>query len=665
MLNMDTKRKIDSLRSILVGKVPDPKAQVEQITFAWVYKYMSDMDRVSEEMGGNPQFFNNGYQKFAWHKLFDHQLSGYEQVELYAEAIAQMQNNKHIPPLFQAIFKDAVLPYRSPDTLRLFLKEVNDFSFEDTESLGDAYEYLLSILGSQGDAGQFRTPRHIIDFIVECVEPKKGEKILDPACGTAGFLISAFKYIRKSHDGKDNKTGEESSTETPLTPDEKRQLIDHFVGYDISPDMIRMSKVNMYLHGFADPNIYEYDTLSSEDRWDEQFDVMLANPPFMTPKGGIKPHKRFSVQANRAEILFVDYIMEHLRPNGRAGIIVPEGVIFQSATAYKELRRLLIEDGLFAVVSLPSGVFNPYSGVKTSILLFDNALSKKTKNILFVKISNDGFELGAQRRESAGNELPSAIEAIKGYKKYLQETLDIEDVPSIPEVDTNPICHLVPRKKIASNGDYNLAGDRYKKIDNFESKKWTQVKLGEISSLVRGVTYSKNDEVESGGHEVLRANNISLDGELILKDIKLISSRINLKETQRLSKNDIFICLASGSKDHIGKVAYIDSDTNYYFGGFMGVVRISEELAIPKYVFYLLRSQKFNQYLRHAISGSNINNINSTILSNFSIPLPPLEIQLDIVDQIESKQQAISHAKAVIQNLERERENILVNHLEI
>jgi len=159
--------------------------------------------------------------------------------------------------------------------------------------------------------------------------------------------------------------------------------MDHFVGYDISPDMVRLSKVNLYLHGFPNPTIFEYDTLSSEEKWDESFDVMLANPPFMSPSGGIRPHKRFSVQANRSEVLFVDYILEHLRPNGRAGIIVPEGIIFKSATAYKALRKLLIEDGLLAVVSLPAGVFNPYAGVKTSILLFDNGLAKKTKNILF------------------------------------------------------------------------------------------------------------------------------------------------------------------------------------------------------------------------------------------------------------------------------------------
>jgi len=153
-----------------------------------------------------------------------------------------------------------------------------------------------------------------------------------------------------------------------LTSTERKKLTKNIVGYDISPEMVRLSLVNLYLHGFAEPNIYEYDTLSSLEYWDDNFDCLLANPPFMTPRGGIKPHNRFPIQSKRSEVLFVDYIVEHLTPNGKAGIIVPEGIIFQSGNAYKQLRKMLVEDGLWAVVSLPQGVFNPYSGVKTSIL---------------------------------------------------------------------------------------------------------------------------------------------------------------------------------------------------------------------------------------------------------------------------------------------------------
>src|SRR3989338_8343678 len=369
---------------------------------------MDDMDKEAIELGGKARFFTKGFEKYAWTKLLDQKLGGHERLELYGEAVAKMSQNPHIPQLFRDIFKDAFLPYRSPETLTLFLKEINGFTYDHSEDLGNAFEYLLSILGSQGDAGQFRTPRHIIDFIVSIVDPKKGETILDPACGTAGFLISAYKHILKSNKNK------------PLTPDEKKRLMANLAGYDISPDMVKLSLVNMYLHGFPSPNIHEYDTLSSEERWDERFDVMLANPPFMTPTGGIRPHKRFMVQANRSEVLFVDYIMEHLNSKGRAGIIVPEGVIGTADNAYKQMRKLLLEDGLYAVVSLPSGVFNPYSGVRTYVLFFDNQLAKQSKEILFIKVLNDGFDLGVQRRPIDKNDLPRAVEVLKAHQDAIR-----------------------------------------------------------------------------------------------------------------------------------------------------------------------------------------------------------------------------------------------------
>ncbi len=195
MLDSETKRRIDSARDILVGKVPDPKSQVEQITIALIYKFMDDMDRQSIEMGGKASFFKGEFKKYGWGNIFDPRLGGVEMLNLYGEAITRMSQNANLPELFRNIFKNAYLPYRDPETLKLFLKTINDFIYDHSEKLGDAFEYLLSVLGSQGDAGQFRTPRHIIDFMVQVVDPKKNETVLDPACGTAGFLISAYKHI--------------------------------------------------------------------------------------------------------------------------------------------------------------------------------------------------------------------------------------------------------------------------------------------------------------------------------------------------------------------------------------------------------------------------------------------------------------------------------------
>src|SRR5690606_3293867 len=161
-----------------------------------------------------------------------------------------------------------------------------------------------------------------------------------------------------------------------LTPDERNKLAANIHGYDISPDMVRLSLVNLYLHGFTNPHVDEYDTLTSEDKWNEHADVILANPPFMSPTGGIKPHKRFSIQASRSEELFVDYIDEHLGPYGRAGIIVPQGVIFQSGTAYQALREQRVQDTRVAVAALPAGVFQHRSGDKTPILNLDKRLDE-------------------------------------------------------------------------------------------------------------------------------------------------------------------------------------------------------------------------------------------------------------------------------------------------
>jgi type I restriction enzyme M protein len=620
MLNQETKRKIDSARQILVGKVPDPKQQVDQITNALIYKFMDDMDKENEGVDLRAQFFVDEWKKYSWTKLLDNKLSGQERLDLYTQAIANMSKNPHIPQLFRDIFKGAFLPYNDPRTLSLFLKEINEFNYEHSEDLGNAFEYLLSVLGSQGEAGQFRTPRHIIDFIVEAVDPKKNETILDPACGTAGFLISAYKHILKTN------------KEKPLAPDEKKKIMSNFTGYDISPDMVKLALVNMYLHSFPDPKIYDYDTLTDESRWGETFDVILANPPFMTPKGGIVPHKRFSIQANRAEVLFVDYIISHLNLKGRAGIIVPEGIIFQTANAYKSLRKNLVEDGLFAVISLPSGVFQPYSGVKTSILLFDNEVAKKVDNLLFVKIANDGFDLGAQRREINKNDLPVALEIIKKYRETLSNKNFTEAEKEMAQV--------VAKEKIAESGDYNLTGERYREIETFANQKWPMVELGEVCEIEKGTSITKarishgDVPVVAGGQQPAYYHNQSnREGETITVSASgAYAGFVNFFEIPIFASD----CTTIKSKD--------------------------ENRVLTKYIFRYLKAKQKHIYKLQ--KGMGQPHVYGKDLAKIKIPLPPLSVQKEIVEKIEVKQKAIDAAKEVIRNLERERERILVKALE-
>jgi type I restriction enzyme M protein len=590
MLDTLTKKRIDDCRDILVGKLPDPKAQIEQITIGLIYKFMDDMDKEAIELGSIAKFFSGDFEKYSWDSLFDTKVTATEMLGLYSESIISMDKNPNIPELFRNIFKNAYLPYRDPETLKLFLKTIGEFEYTHSEKLGDAFEYLLSVMGSQGDAGQFRTPRHIIDFLVACVDPGKTDTILDPACGTAGFLISAFKHIQAK-----NQIG--------LTPDERKKLIQNFVGYDISPDMVRLSLVNLYLHGFSDPHIWEYDTLSSEDRWNENFDVVLANPPFMSPKGGIRPHKKFTISSSRSEVLFVDYIAEHLNPRGRAGIIIPEGVLFQSGKAFKDLRKMLIEDYLYAVVSLPAGVFNPYSAVKTSILLMDKEQAKKTNEVLFVKIDNDGFSLGAQRNPIKGGQIEEALQAVVNFKESKLKGVDFE---------SSQMYHAVAKSEIVSNEEYNLSGEKYITAKEYTGK-YELVKLVDICDKLFAGGDAPQERSKTKTEEFtipIYSNGV---GEKSLYGFSNIS---------RVEEDAVTISAR-------GTIGY----ARVRKAPFLPIVRLI--VAIPNknkvdlyYLKLLLESLDIYR------TGNSIPQLTVPMIRDEKIPLPPLSIQEEIVAEI-------------------------------
>ncbi len=633
MLDTDTKRRIDTARDILVGKVPDPKSQVEQITIALIYKFMDDMDAESEEMGGDRKFFTGEFARYGWQQLMHSGLGGHETLALYAEGIDKMPKNPGIPALFRDIFKNAYLPYRDPETLRAFLKIIDEFSYDHSERLGDAFEYLLSVLGSQGDAGQFRTPRHIIDFMVEVLKPQKNETILDPACGTAGFLISAYKYILRSNvDAKGKST---------LTPDDRAGLARNFKGYDISPDMVRLSLVNLYLHGFTDPHIYEYDTLTQEDRWNELADVILANPPFMSPKGGIKPHKRFSIDAKRSEVLFVDYMAEHLTANGRAGIIVPEGIIFQSQTAYKALRKMLVDEALVAVVSLPAGCFNPYSGVKTSILILDKSIAKQSDSIAFFKVENDGFGLGAQRRAIENDDLPQVKIEIEAYLQALRDGAS-------PDLLVFSTGHVVPKEKIGANGEYGLSGDRYR-ADIAEDHIFPLVSLGDERMFrVESGGTPKSEVQEYWGGEIPWATLVDLPPADFISQITATKRTITEKglresSAKMIPANSIIV----STRATIGRIAInrVPIATNQ---GFKNVVIEDDARAVPEYVALVLT--KLVPTMQAWATGGTFAEISKSKFCELQIPLPPLDVQKEIVAEIEGCQKVINGARAVLEH---------------
>lgn len=631
MLDTDTKRRIDTARDILVGKVPDPKSQVEQITIALIYKFMDDMDAKAEELGGERSFFTGDYARYGWAKLMHPGIGGHEMLGLYGEGIAKMPENPGIPVLFRDIFKNAYLPYRDPETLKAFLKIIDEFSYDHSERLGDAFEYLLSVLGSQGDAGQFRTPRHIIDFMVAVIAPQKHERILDPACGTAGFLISAYKHILRSNTDADG-----NST---LTPDERARLAKNITGYDISPDMVRLSLVNLYLHGFSDPHIYEYDSLTSEERWNEFADVILANPPFMSPKGGIKPHKRFSIQAKRSEVLFVDYMAEHLTATGRAAIIVPEGIIFQSQTAYKELRKLLVEQALVAVVSLPAGCFNPYSGVKTSILILNKAVARQRDSIAFFKIENDGFGLGAQRRAIEKNDLPQVQAALRAY-------MNMDGQDGLDGLGAGSSMLVVPKAKLAANGDYNLSGERYREGVK-QTNIYPLVKLKDICLVNPRKSQLVNLKSDSIVSFVPMANLKEHSITFQVSEEKYFSDV--LASYTYFEENDILLAKVTPCFEN-GKAGIARGLTNGVgFGSSEFYVLRCSDLVLPEWIYFCIMHPIFRDAAVVQMTGTGgLQRVPRDYVENFQIPLPPLEVQKEIVAEIEGYQKVINGARAVI-----------------
>ena len=605
MLDSDTRRKIDTLRDILVGKIPNPQTQVEQITTGLIYKFMDDMDQESIEMGGEGSFFVGDYEKYAWKNLLDPKLSGVDKVNLYSQAIEGMYLNPSAPQLFRDIFKNAFLPFKDPSTLNMFLKEINEFNYSHSEKLGDAFEYLISIMGSQGDAGQFRTPRHIIDFIVEIIDPQKNETILDPACGTAGFLISSYKHILKTN--TDKKLGDQLSAE------DKKKVGENVTGYDISPEMIRLSLVNMYLHGFSTPKIDEYDTLSSEDKWNEYFDVILANPPFFSPKGGIQPHKRFGVESKKAEVLFTSYILEHLKPNGRAGIIIPEGIIFQDGRAYKELRKQLIENGLIGVISLPAGVFQPYSGVKTSILILNKKLSKEKDSIFFAEVKNDGFDLGAKRQPIKENDLPTIIECLLlGHEskniRYSKKS-DLLDDPTFNLTDKR-------KRELQIQTDFEM------------------VKVGELADIQSGYAFKSKQFNESEGMPLIRIRDIKTN-----KTKTLYSGEFS--DEYLVNNGDLLVGMDGEFNAVIwqGGKALLNQRV---------CKLVSSKKILSHYLFRII--QKMLKEIEEDTFAVTVKHISVKQIKNIQIPLPPLEVQQEIVDELEEYQKIVDGCKQVVEN---------------
>lgn len=635
MLDIKTKNSIDRARNILVGKIPSPSSQVEQITIAMLYKFMDDMDLESVNLGGKPTFFADKYEQYSWHEIMSKTVSAQDRYNRYTKALEEFYTHPSLPQTFKDVFKNATVPFKEAEILTMFLKEIDSgLSYDDSEQLGDAYEYLLSVLGSQGDLGQFRTPRHIIDFIVELVDPKKDELILDPACGTAGFLISAYKHIIR-----------ENTDKTPgdkLNFDEKMEILKHITGYDIEPSMVRIAEMNMFLHGASDPDIFEYDTLTNDDKWDEKFNVILANPPFMTPKGGIKPHNKFGVKANRSEILFVDYIQSHLRVNGRAGVIVPDGVVSKKDKSYQIVRKELLDNSLYAVISLPAGVFYPYSPVSTFILLLDKQIAKESSEIIFADLSYDGFALNKNRKPIKKNEIPEFITLLKEIKDG-------------KEVNDNRIFKV--SKEVIAENNYDLKLNNYKnkthkakeirkpneitkEIEELEQKNINLRK--QLNKLFTAMDKKMNSQewetkplretcefYNGKAHEKV----IDENGEYILINAKFISTKgTTIKRTNAnlfpLIPGDVTMVMSDVPNGKaLARTFLIEEENKYTLN--QRICALRSKSYNPKFLSIVLNRHK---YLLDFDDGNSQTNLRKDDILDCEVILPPIEIQNEYVE---------------------------------
>ena len=378
--------------------------------------------------------------------------------------------------------------------------------------------------------------------------------------------------------------------------------------------------------------------------------MILANPPFMSPKGGIRPHNRFSVKSKRSEVLFVDYMAEHLTPAGRAGIIVPEGIIFQSQKAHTALRKMLVEEYLVAVVSLPGGVFNPYSGVKTSILILDKNLARRARHIAFFKVEADGYDLGAQRRAADRNDLPQVQADLGAYLNRLQSGESPEDFALVTGL-------IVEKDKVAAGGDYNLSGDRYRATRDY-GHTFPLVNIGDTTLFrVESGGTPKSTVADYWNGSVAWATLVDLPPDDLITEIQTTQRTISaagLKKSSAtlLPEHSVVV----STRATIGRIGInrIPLATNQ---GFKNIVIEDHGKVLPEYV--ALAITKLVPTMESWASGGTFKEISKSLFCKLQIPLPPLEVQQEIAAEIEGYQRVIDGARAVVENY---RPHIAVDH---
>lgn len=455
MITGELKSKVDSVwNAFATGGIANPLEVIEQITYLLFIKRLDDLHTAKEKKSNilnkpiDKPVFNEDQQDLRWSRFKNLPASSmFETVD--KQVFPFIKTFSGDTTTYSEFMKDARLSIPTAGLLSKVVDLIDQIPMEDRDTKGDVYEYMLGKIAQAGRNGQFRTPRHIIKMMVEMVAPKPTDVVCDPACGTAGFLVATNEYLTDNH-SKD------------IFSDEK--LKDHFYnklfnGFDFDNTMLRIGSMNMMLHGIENPNIRYRDSLAELHSADEEiYSVILANPPF---KGSLDYDSTAKdllrvVKTQKTELLFIALFLRLLKIGGRAAVIVPDGVLFGSSNAHQTLRKELVENQkLDGVVSMPGGVFKPYAGVSTAILIFTKTNSGGTDNVWFYDMKADGFSLDDKRTEldAPKHENNNIPDLINRWRNSANEA----------ERKRTEQSFLVPKKEIAENG-YDLSINRYKEI---------------------------------------------------------------------------------------------------------------------------------------------------------------------------------------------------------
>src|SRR5713101_2309809 len=443
------RQKVDQLMNVLwAGGVNNPMDSIEQLSYLIFLRLLSERDEQATHVEkGYQRVFSGEWARFAWGNFVT--LTGHDLFDTLRAAIEKLHQLPGLTRTGQELFRNATLKIYDRPSLRAVVQIIAEMDLappEGRDLKGDMYEYLLSKLSQSGTNGQFRTPRHIIDLIVTLVDPQPGLRISDPACGTAGFLIAAYTHIRRRHTSPaDLARGMVDGS--LLKPKQWEFLENHaFTGFDNDANMVKIAILNLYLHQLEKARILHHNPLTStlDGQYPGQkYDVILANPPFAGRVQKESILADINLETRDTELLFLKWFLDHLTDNGRAGVIVPNGVLFGSGRADRKVRELLMTTcALEAVIALPSGVFKPYSGVSTGAFIFQKG--KPTESVWFYELTADGYSLDDKRTPIEANDIPDILAKWPGREE-------------------GPNSFRVPVGKIRENG-WQLTPGRYKPV---------------------------------------------------------------------------------------------------------------------------------------------------------------------------------------------------------